>query len=278
MRESGGVAGRRPKALVPVLGVLLVSISLTASCAADEAPRVAADPGPEQDPPELLLQFDDVAVPGDAVPGTVNDGTAEVAISVVTWAGGRLAWDRGWEGGGVRTPAFGTARRSPTAALVVVPTAAGALEPGTGDFLLRVDFSADPAERGRPGDDGDNLLQRGRYDSRAQFKLQLDHGVPACRIAGDAGAVVVRASSAVEPGHWYRLTCQRVTGRVVLRLLDLQAGGEEAEWEQAGDPGDVRFSGVPISVGAKVADDGRIDPAGSDQFHGVIDRVVIDVP
>jgi hypothetical protein len=260
-----------------VLGVLLVAISLAVSCAADEAPPVAADRNLENDPPELLLQFDEVAVPGDAVPGTVNDGTAEVAVSVVTWTGGRLVWDRGWEGGGVRTPSFGEARRSPTAALVVVPTRAGALDPGTGDFVLQVDFSADPAERGRPGDDGDNLVQRGRYDDRAQLKLQLDHGVPACRVSGDKGAVVVRGDSAVRPNHWYRLTCRRSARRVVLRLDDLEAGDEVAEWEQVEETGEVRFAGVPISIGAKVADDGRIDPAGSDQFHGVIDRVVVDV-
>ncbi|KRB79999.1 hypothetical protein ASE01_00360 [Nocardioides sp. Root190] len=283
MRESGLVrpCGGPPARTWSII-VGLITATLLASCAVacsvgDDPvvtdPRRAGEPSNA----ELLLQFDEVAVPGDAVPSAVNDGRVEASVSVVTWAGGRLAWDRGWEGGGVRTPAFGAAQRTPTAALVVVPTVERELEPGTRDFVIGVDFAADAPESGRPGDNGDNLLQRGRFDAMAQFKLQLDHGVPGCRLSGDKGAVVVVAPDPVQPGHWYRLTCQRTAGRVGLQLTDLESGVTVGEWWKRADPGDIRFTGVPVSVGAKVSDAGRIDPAGSDQFHGVIDRVVVDI-
>ena len=275
MRQSGTTS--TPRRWVVVAPALILVVPLGAACSGSGAASTADPAGADGlADAELVLRFDDVAVPGDAVPTVTNDGDVPATISVATFGGGRLTWAEGWEGGGVRTPAYGPAAGAPAAALVAEPTA-DALQPREHDFTLGVDFSSDGSVRGRSGDDGDNLVQRGRFDGRAQLKLQLDHGVPSCRLAGADGAVVVSAGEAVMPRRWYRLTCERAAGLVLLRLKDLESDQSVGEWREDADPGDIRFGDVPVAVGAKVSDSGRIDPAGTDQFHGVIDRVYIDI-
>lgn len=259
--------------------LLAASSPWLTSCAvrddADAAGSTADDD--TLDDAELVLRFDEVAVPGDAVPDATNDGTVTTRSTVATRSGGRLTWADGWDGGGIRTPVFGTAANTPTAALVLWPVGTGRLDPRDRDFTAGVDFLTESIERGRPGDDGDNLVQRGRFDDQSQIKLQLDHGIPSCRLSGSAGAVVVSAGRPVVAGRWYRLVCTRAAGRVVLALTDLGAGGGPSSWDKASDPGDIHFGTVPVSVGAKVTQDGDIDVDGTDQFHGVIDRVFVDV-
>lgn len=266
-RRAGGVAS------------VLVSIAvLPGACAQeDEPPAAGVEPDAGLDGAEVVLRFDEVSVPGDAVPTAVNDGPAAVDVSVSTAGGGRLTWTDGHEGGAVRTPEFGAAADTPTAALVVRPRRAGDLDPRNRDFTIGVDFVVDPPDRGRAGDDGANLVQVGRFDDASQAKIQLDHGVPSCRLGGTGGSVVVTAPEPVVAGRWYRLTCRRTAGRVVLELDDLRGGHSPSTWARRADPGDVRFGAAPLSVGAKVAVDGGIDIRSSDQFHGVIDRVVVDV-
>lgn len=229
---------------------------------------------------DLGLAFDQVVVPGDMVPGTVNSGTARVDITVVTQGGGRLTWTPGRAGGSaIRTPAYAAEGVVPAAALVVRtdPSAPDPLDPGTGDFLVAVDFRADAATAGRPEDDGDNLVQRGRYGQPAQLKLQLDHGAPSCRLAGTLGEVLVEDPGPVTPERWYRLTCSRTGPTVRMRLVDLDGGAAPQEWSVDGDPGAISFDHAPLSIGAKVSDRGRIAQGSTDQFHGTIDRVVLDV-
>ncbi len=199
-----------------MLGAVAV---LPGACAQQPSPPdIGAAEGVGIDGAEVVLQFDEVAVPGDAVPTTVNDGRIAVDVTITTAAGGRLRWTSGREGGAVRTPAFAAAADAPTAALVARPRRPGALDPGHRDFTIGVDFVADPPDPGRPGDDGANLVQVGRFEDASQVKLQLDRGVPSCRLGGTSGAVVVSAPRPVLPEHWYRLTCRRAAGRVVLEL------------------------------------------------------------
>jgi len=231
--------------------------------------------------PELLLDFEGVVVPGDTVPTVRNDGRARVDLRVVTVDGGRLTWAEGRGNGvAVRTPAYAGTPPAPGATIVGRPRGeTDLLSPGRRPFRIEIDVKADPAERGREGDNGDNLLQRGRYGKGlAQYKLQLDHGVPACRVAGTKGVAELEAPDPVEPGRWYRLTCTRTAGSVRLVVVDLEGGSvATAEEAVAVDVGSVVLGDVPLSVGAKVGDDGRLDPSDLDQFHGVIDRVVVDV-
>lgn len=265
-----------------VLGLLLAGAAGAAGCGASDG--AVRPPGPGAEPTlahlDLGLDFDRVVVPGDVVPGAANDGTAAVSIVVATAGGGRLTWAPGRDGGAaVRTPAYAAEGVVPAAALVVWPDASvpDPLDPGSGDFEIGVDFQADPGTAGREGDDGDNLVQRGRFGQAAQVKVQLDHGVPSCRVAGSRGEVVVKADGPVAPGRWYRLSCRRYAAEVRMRLVDLDGHDEPREWGVAGDPGPVDLAHVPLSIGAKVGARGRIDLDSSDQFHGTIDRVFLDV-
>ncbi|MBM0125632.1 LamG domain-containing protein [Pimelobacter simplex] len=266
----------------PGLVVVLLAIGVSGGCAVSggaAAPQ-SAQRTPELAEVDLALGFDHVVVPGDMVPGTVNDGTATVDIAVVTQGGGRLTWTPGRTGGAaVRTPAYAAKGRVPAAALVVHidPSSPDPLDPGTRDFEVGVDFRTDPATAGRPEDDGDNLVQRGRFGQPAQLKIQLDHGIPSCRVAGSLGETLVEAERPVAPGRWYRLTCTRSGPTVRMRLVDLDGDADPQEWTVTRDPGAITFDHVPLSIGAKAADRGRIAESSADQFHGTIDRVVVDV-
>lgn len=267
----------------PTLLVVLLAIGAAGGCAVSggAAPHPSAGrPAKGLAKVDLGLAFDQVVVPGDMVPGTVNDGSAAVDVTVVTQGGGRLTWTPGRTGGSaIRTPAYAAEGPVPAAALVVRtdPSVPDPLDPGTGDFLVAVDFRADPATAGRPEDDGDNLVQRGRFGQPAQLKIQLDHGIPSCRLAGTLGEVLVEAERPVAPNHWYRLTCTRTGRSAQMRLVDLETSAAPQEWTVAGDPGAINFDHVPLSIGAKAADRGRIAEGSADQFHGTIDRVVVDV-
>lgn len=229
---------------------------------------------------ELVLSFDHPVVPGDEAPGATNDGNSQVTVSVVTSSGGRLVWTAGaTEGGAVRTPSYTPTGLVRGAAIVVRPGrgAPDSLSPGTADFEFGLDLWADPAQAGREGDDGDNLIQRGRFDQTSQFKLQVDHGIPACRLAGSGGAVVVQADRGVRPERWYRLTCSRIGGTVRMDLVDLSGLEEPEHWSVVADLGELTFTDVPLSIAAKLNSTGRIDPVSADQFHGIIDQVFVDV-
>ncbi|TNM36355.1 hypothetical protein FHP29_19575 [Nocardioides albidus] len=264
------------------LVVLLLTIGAAGGCAMGDDTATAAHRARAQDlrGVDLGLGFDHVVVPGDLVPGAANDGTATVDVSVVTAGGGRLTWTPGRTGGtAVRTPAYAAEGTVPAAALVVRtdPTTPDPFDPGAADLVVGVDFRADAATAGRPADDGDNLVQRGRYGEPAQLKLQLDHGVPSCRLAGTLGEVLVRGDQPVTPDRWYRLTCTRSGPSVRMELEDLEGSAPPQTWLGAGDPGAMVFDHAPLSIGAKVTVRGRLAGGSADQFHGTIDRVVVDV-
>jgi hypothetical protein len=151
------------------------------------------------------------------------------------------------------------------------------LSPGEHDLDFGLDFRADPPTAGRPGDDGDNLIQRGRFDGDAQYKLQIDHGVPSCRLVGSRGEVLVKATKPVRPDRWYRISCTRHAGEVRLQLDDLQGGEPPQRWVVARDPGVMSFEREPISIAGKVGASGRIDARSADQFSGEFDHVHADV-
>ncbi len=229
---------------------------------------------------DLALDLDDVAVPGDVVPGARNRGRAEVEVYVVTAGGGSLTWVAGRDSGrAVRTPRYSPDGEVAAAALVIWPESSehDPLSPGLHDFTIGADFLMDPSAPGRAEDDGDNLVQRGRYDAGSQIKLQVDDGVPSCRVAGNAGEVVLTAGEAVTAGHWYRLSCGRTQGEIWMALLDLEESAPATSTRSTADPGAVRLAGTPLSVGAKVNAEGLIDPESTDQFNGQIDRVYVDV-
>jgi hypothetical protein len=229
---------------------------------------------------DVGLGFDGIGLPGDVVPVPANDGRADVEIEVVTADGGDLVRARGSAGWAVRTPIYRPEGPVPAAAVVIHPVAGApdVLDPGDADFLFGAEFMADPPDPGRPEDNGANLVQRGRYGSGAQVKIDVDHGVPACRVSGDDGEVLLKADVVVEPDHWYAVTCTRTGTRIELTLVDLEdPAAEPRSWGTSEPVGRIRLAGTYVSIGAKVASDGGIDQTSVDQFNGVIDRVVVDV-
>lgn len=136
---------------------------------------------------------------------------------------------------------------------------------GRGPLTLVADVRRDPG----PDEDGDNVAQRGLWESGGQVKLQLDGGVPSCVVAGSDGRVVAADDAPVVPGVWYRLICSRVDGVVTLVVHRLDTG-ERTTARAVGDLGAVVLpAAVPLSVGGKVNPGGRL-VTGPDPFAGAV--------
>ena len=255
--------------------LLLVAGSASFGCAGDEPTSAAAPVERPRPKVNLFLDFDDsVGVEGSVIPRVENSGTTPVDIEIVTQSGGRVRREDGPTDDAGRFP---TLDRSEAAAVVVRSTGTNdALSPGTRTFRLGADFRLDEESDGLPTDNGDNLVQRGLFDGPAQYKLQLDKGYAACRVAGSTGAVLVRAPMPVESGQWYRMTCMRQGDTLKLNLLKAEDGAWRSlgPWTASGRIGLVRLSkSTPLSVGAKVLAGGEIVRSGPDQFNGAVDNV-----
>lgn len=257
---------------------------LLAGCAADGASPVAVEvteTAPAETGDALDLQFDDVVADfGSLVSEVDNHGTAQLDVSVTTANGGRIRLGRDVDGGGAAVlPAFDETNAS-AAALVAVPTDdTDVLEPVRRPFVFGASFAIDRATEGSDADNGNNLMQRGLYADDAQYKIQLDGGVPSCRIAGSKGEVVVKLDEAVEPEHWFTLECSRSGPEVSLRLVDLERGKEVGVAAATKDVGRLLFdAGTPLAIGAKVAPDGTIPEESTDQFNGTVDGAFYRAP
>ncbi|WKN46986.1 hypothetical protein [Nocardioides sp. Arc9.136] len=230
-------------------------------------------------PRELRLDFEGGAgTPGAVLAGVSNRGTHPVVVDVTTEDGGRVLLDEGVPGTGARFPGLG----EDGAAAVVVRSQGGRdrLSPGLVRFAFGADFALDAESDGTGTDDGDNLLQRGLFADGSQLKLQVDHGVVSCRVAGDRGAVTVSARSAVERERWYRASCSRHGRRLVLALARARPDrtwSPPSRVSAVGRIGAVVFDpAVPVAVGAKVLPGGVIAASDPDQFNGAVDNVYVD--
>ena len=102
------------------------------------------------------------------------------------------------------------------------------------------------------------MVQRGLYEDTAQYKLQVDHGAFSCRVAGSEGEAVVSAPGVVEPGEWYRVSCEWSDDNVVLSWERL-ADTEEGTTVRRSTIGDVTFpAGTPFVVGGKLDARGEV--------------------
>jgi hypothetical protein len=217
----------------------------------------------------------------------VNSGAAVLHISVVSDAGGSLvdgtprvaqAGDRA-----VRYPRHSDEVTAPHAVIQIVDRrGADDLDPGSGPFRFGADFILDAvSEDTQPGgrDNGDNLVQRGRFNQASQYKVQLDHRVATCRVKGSLGAVSVSSSIRPVPGTWYRVRCIREADELTIVMTSWQYGVPSTVRASASGPIGVVSPAsrtIPVSVGGKLARRGVIDTA-SDQFNGRIDNVFIRV-
>jgi hypothetical protein len=144
------------------------------------------------------------------------------------------------------------------------------LDPGTAPFQ----FGARVLLKKNETADGQNVVQKGTWgEPGGQWKLQIDKsaGVPSCVVSGRVPGkaterrVVLRASIGVADGVWHALLCRRTAAGVEI-LIDGVVRGSVAM------PAVVLDSTAPVTIGAKA-----VAPKDNDQFHGVLDDVVMTV-
>jgi hypothetical protein len=208
----------------------------------------------------------------------LNAGATALSVRTVTHNGGSVATAGGRSGDAVRLPAY-RASNPPLAALAVTDRdGADDLAPGTARFRFGADFTVDAASQGSAVDNGNNLVQRGLYRDRMQYKLELDGMRPACRVKGTTGAVTVRSPVTVAAGTWYRAVCERNGSEVTLTVTRLATG---RAWTSSASrsTGGLRPSSpsVPLSVGGKLDASGRLVVRSADQFNGKVDNAFVNV-
>src|SRR6478752_597902 len=157
-----------------------------------------------------MLDFESMPLVGDSVSTVPNAGTADVHVEVRSTGDASVEAVDGPDGGhAVRFPAYTGAAGAPAAVLVATEASSGVLDPGAEAFTFGASFKLDEKSSGSEADNGDNLVQRGAFDSPGQLKIQLDHEVPSCRVKGAEGEAFVKADGPVDPGAWYSVTCER---------------------------------------------------------------------
>lgn len=258
--------------------LLLVLLGGLAACGSkDEAP--GDDPGSVPDKPtpsSLMLDFESGPPLGQVVEAVANSGTGSVDVIVARSGTATVESVEGPDGGqAVRFPAYTGGAVAPAA--VIVATATGdALSPLDRDFEFGATVKLDTESSGSAVDDGDNLVQRGNFGDPGQYKIQLDKGVPSCRIVGDAGEVFVKAEEAVEPGAWYVVSCKREGSEVSLTMAPYDDQDGQESWRATGSTGQVSLDAQPLSVGGKVSPEG-VPVASADQFNGAMDDVYLRI-
>lgn len=226
----------------------------------------------------LRLSYDEPA------PDFVNRGGARLQIAVVSADGGTVGATAGRsasDGQAVRFPPTDPTAPAPRA--VIQATNVGGsdlLDPVGRRFEYGTDFTLDATSADldpKSIDDGDNLMQRGRYDDVTQYKLEIDHRQPICRVKGRRGEVTVVAGTQVEPDRWYRARCIRTADGVAVSVSWWNADGSLATrtFSKAGATGDMttEAASVPLSVGGKLGANGVAGDA--DQFNGRLDNTYV---
>lgn len=242
--------------------------------ASTEQPVPLEVEGPER---AVLLTFAGIGW-GDTVSSVDNTGELSVRIDVASHGDGVLRGARGPNGGAVRMPRWSAGAPGFAIARVRSVASEDVLSPGERAFGFGADFSLDETSTGSDADDGDNLLQRGLFEGTTQYKVQVDAGRLSCRVAGLAGDVIVKAERRVQPGQWYRVRCFRYGDTVTLAVARLERDGVHGEWSTKDGSGPIGAvvmpKETPLSVGGKLATDGSLFPASTDQFNGLVDRVM----
>jgi hypothetical protein len=241
--------------------------------AADRVPAAGGRVG-------LVIDFDTAPATGLPIPA-VAAAVGNATATAVSLGGGRILATVGADGSpAARFPTNAESATGARAVLRVGTSGAAQLSPGPGGFQFGVDLMYPEGSAGdTTGDDGDNLVQRGLFGDQGQFKLQVDHGRPACRIAGSERETLVKAEDTLAADQWYRLLCQRSAGEITLFLAELDPGSEARAWRSwsvADRAGAIPTSRdpVPVSIGGKLNDQGEIVREAPDQFNGVLDNVV----
>lgn len=256
---------RRPLTLATlILALLGLDSSPAASVLAGEEMRYSFDGGSKK-AGQRLVSF-------------LNHGEAAVRTRVVTAHGGLALRAHGRTAWAVRLPAFADGSNPPRAVIRVRnATPRDHLEPGGAWFRFGAEFRRNKTSSGSPADNGDNLIQRGRWHSR-QFKIELDHRRVTCSVNGSAGRVSVTAATGIRPKHWYRAACKRDGSLLSLRVWHFRDGRKTSSVTTAhGRTGRLEFpDAVPLSIGGKLRADGSLAPS-TDQFNGIVDNAFLTI-
>lgn len=224
--------------------------------------------------------------PDEGVPVTnlVNMGALPVTVDVARLDGGTARVDRDLAGdAAVRLPAYRKGSTMPRAVVRVRhrANAEDPLAPGKRAFTFGASFNLDRVSRGSSVDNGNNIMQRGMWADAAQYKLQVDSDRVSCRVMGSAGAVSVKSSVPVQPGRWYDVECARSGSSVALSVTEHLSGGKTRTSTSIGRGaiGTLLWqkASTPLSIGGKLAANGQVVKASTDQFNGVISDPVLDI-
>ena len=120
-------------------------------------------------------------------------------------------------------------------------------------------------------------MQRGNFSDPGQFKIQLDHGVPSCRIVGDAGEVFVEAQEAVEPEAWYAVSCEREGSEVSLTVTPYDDQEDRSPGAPPVRPAPSRCGAQPLVRGRQGRVREGVPVASADQFNGAVDDVFLRI-
>ncbi len=253
------VVGCAPPSASPPLGSASVS-----------APRSAASSSPD---PELAvgsfrLDFDE----NDVLTIT---GPSRLTASIIPINGGNVRRVPSPDGQGIGFPAESSAPDPPGAMVLI--EGADLPNPGSRSFSFGADVRLD-ATSTSDTDDGDNVLQRGRFDDPSQLKLQVDRGEPSCLVRGTNGSAIAKSRGRLGEG-WYRLRCDRVGDTLTLTVEDLESPMTSAVAIPATAPlGEVVFKPqMPLSIGRKASSEGAPTSNQPDQFNGALDAVWVSI-
>ncbi len=231
---------------------------------------------------QVRLDFDSgLLTIGDALRTVADSDSADVTASVVTLDGGRALLAPGRNGGfAADLPRYDSTSRPPRAVLSVINDGpSDDLSPGGSQFVFGADMVLDAESQGTAADNGNNLVQRGLYSDRAQYKLQVDGRRPSCRVKGDAGSLSVSSPVQVNSQDWYRLTCTRDGSTLTIRVVRFRSDGSQSIWTESrrGSTGFLTMPrSKPMSVGGKLVDQTHM-ARYTDQFNGLVDRVFFGV-
>ncbi|MFT4108328.1 hypothetical protein [Propionicimonas sp.] len=233
-----------------------------------------AQPSDSGSEPVVQLDFADQVgrVLGDGAAVEVSgSASARLEAHVVGRGDGRVVTVQGRAGNGAAV-SFSRDDADDSVAVVVVPRSGDDLTMGTRDFTFGADFNSDGNWA-----DGNNVVERGIYSDRGQYKFEIDEGRPGCVVRGDAGQVVARLGPILAPGVWYSGQCVRKGSAVTVTVRELD-GASPKEWARTveGPIGDVQPESptTQLSIGAKTWDNVKVG-VENDQFTGVIDNVYV---
>lgn len=192
-------------------------------------------------------------------------------------------------GRAVDLPPYQVLASGPSLSVVAIKnissTGADALNPGTGDFTWKADFSLDDQAGSDPAD-GDNIVQRGLYSGHL-WKMSADGHKYVCTVKAPGTGNEIETPAITVPNQtphrfWYRGRCNRsVTGvlTATLQAYDKAQSAWVSVKSVAKSGAGVDFTAMPkstpVSIGGKLNSTWTGINREPDQFNGVIDNVAL---